>query len=72
MFGKKLFGSRIDPCCRYCGYGTPTQDGLAVLCTRCGVMSPDSSCRKFLYDPLSRIPSRQPDLPRYDSSDFEL
>jgi hypothetical protein len=72
VFEKKLFGSRIDPSCRYCGHGTPTQDGAAVLCGRRGVMSPTSHCRRFLYDPLSRIPLRQPELPRFDPSDFEL
>ncbi len=51
MFDKKLFGSRIDPSCRYCAQGTPTQDGLAILCLRRGVMGPTT---------LPQVPVRPP------------
>jgi len=37
-----------------------------------GVRLPDSSCKKFLYDPLKRRPSKRPELPKYEESDFLL
>ncbi len=73
MFGKRsLFGSRIEPACRYCGHGRESADGRMILCPHQGVTAPYSSCRKYRYDPLLRVPSRQPVLPKYDRSDFEL
>ena len=58
-FGKRpLFGNFVEPACRYCQHR--------------GVVAPYDSCRKYRYDPLRRVPSRQPVLPQYDQSDFEL
>ncbi len=72
MLGIRLFDPHIEPSCSYCQYGTATKDGLAILCRRRGVMLPDSFCRRFRYDPLLRVPSRQPRLPQYDAEDFTL
>lgn len=35
--------------------GTPTKDGGAILCARCGVVAPEYFCKKFRYDPISRV-----------------
>lgn len=73
MFGKKeLFGNNIDPACGYCRFGKPTNDGGRILCPNAGVTAPHYSCKKFRYDPLKRVPTRQQELPRYDKSEFEL
>ena len=43
-----------------------------VLCTKKGLVSTLYSCRKFLYDPLQRIPRRRPELPSFTAEDFSL
>ncbi|MCI9508888.1 MAG: hypothetical protein HFF10_03970 [Angelakisella sp.] len=73
MFGKRpLFGSRIEPACRYCTHARENTDGRMILCQHQGVVAPYYSCRRFHYDPLLRVPPRQAVLPKYDKSDFEL
>ena len=72
MLRRKLFGSQIEPSCAYCEHGAPTRDGQSVLCEKRGVMLPSDFCRKFTYDPLARIPSRQAKLPSYEKEDFSL
>ncbi|MEG1687389.1 MAG: hypothetical protein RR022_05885 [Angelakisella sp.] len=73
MFGTKpLFGNYIEPACGYCRLGTPTNDGGKILCPNAGVLPPHYSCKKFRYDPLRRIPSRQPELSKFEKADFEL
>jgi len=72
MFRQPLFDPKIEPSCSYCAHGAPTQDGDSILCPRHGVMLPSASCRRFVYDPLARVPSRQPKLPQFDADDFSL
>ncbi len=72
MFQSKLFSSEIPPACEYCKYGFLTRDGKAVLCEKKGVCKPYSSCYRYRYAPLKRVPKRMPALPQYDKSDFEL
>ena len=43
-----------------------------ILCIQQGVVAPYYACRRFQYDPLLRVPSRQPQLPAYHHSDFTL
>lgn len=68
-----LFTKKIEARCDYCERGTPLGENK-VLCIKKGVMSPDSSCRKFRYDPLKRTPPRPalPDFSRLKDSDFCL
>ena len=54
-----LFRNKIEPCCAYCNWGRPGEDD-AVICPHRGVMKPWSSCRRFRYDPLRRVPEAQP------------
>lgn len=73
MFKKReLFGNNIEPACGYCRFGKPTNDGGRILCPNTGVVAPHFHCKKYRYDPLKRVPSRQPMLQQYDKSDFEL
>lgn len=58
----KFFSHEIDPACRYCSVGTPNIDENFVLCPKKGVMSADSSCESFRYDPLRREVRRKPAL----------
>lgn len=67
-----FFGRRIEPACSYCELGRPTPDGQMILCKKNGVVSPCFCCRKFVYAPLKRKPSRPQILPEYSSEDFRL
>ncbi|SHH92416.1 hypothetical protein SAMN02745823_01455 [Sporobacter termitidis DSM 10068] len=72
-----LFARHIPPSCAYCRFGNPIGDG-EVACTKRGISSLGSSCRKFSYDPLKREPERPQFLDRQKISeelsedDFEL
>ena len=72
MFKPKLFNVNIEPSCGYCLHGSQTQDGEAILCQKKGIVTADYKCRKYVYDPISRIPKFQPAMLKYDKKDFEL
>lgn len=61
LFQKKTyyFDKKIPPQCAYCAYGKRTTDGGRILCEKQGLMEENTSCGKFLYDPLKRIPTKQ-------------
>ena len=69
---KKITGN-IEAKCEYCKYGKLAADNTNILCPKMGVIDKDSSCRKFSYDPLKRIPEKSaPSLMQFDKKDFEL
>ena len=68
----QFFGKNISPSCSYCEKGERAADGETILCERKGVVSPLSSCRRFKYDPLKRVPPSAPVLPKFQASDFSL
>ena len=43
-----------------------------ILCKKNGVVAPCFSCRRFVYAPLKRRPSRIQTLPEFSKEDFEL
>ncbi len=56
-----LFRKDIEPRCAYCRHAAET-GGEQLLCKRRGPVAPQSSCRRFRYDPLKRVPSPHPVL----------
>lgn len=68
-----LFRKKIERSCSYCANGTALL-GDQVLCTKKGLRSADSSCRKFCYDPCKRVPGKRKALnfSKYDTEDFSL
>lgn len=52
-----LFRKDIEPRCSYCRRGK-TLSASEVSCIRRGVTPASSSCRRFVYDPLKRIPPK--------------
>ena len=66
-----LFRKKIERSCTYCIHGTQLDDE-SVLCIKKGVMLPNSSCRKFEYDPLNRTPARPVSFGEFSAEDFEL
>lgn len=69
---KKIFGANVSPACIYCEFGRKATDPSKILCNKKGVVAPYDRCRKFCYDPLKRIPRRQPKLPKFSPEDFSL
>ena len=68
-----LFRKKIERSCAYCTYGTRLESG-DILCSKKGLQSIDSKCRKFSYDPCKRIPlkAKALDFHKYDEEDFSL
>ena len=68
-----LFRKKIERSCSYCLKGTKIDDEL-TLCIKKGVVSAESKCRKFHYDPCKRIPAKMKplDIKKYDEADFSL
>lgn len=68
-----LFKKRIERSCSYCAYCTKLNDEQA-LCIKRGVVSLLGKCRKFVYDPCKRIPTKPKavDFQKYDKEDYTL
>ncbi len=72
MKQKLLNRKKYSPECSFCQHGKLSADGESVLCVKKGVMMTDSSCRKFVYDPLKRKPKKSPKLTEFEPSEFEI
>lgn len=68
-----LFRKKIQRSCLYCAHGVLIP-GDRIICSKKGIVSLDSACHKFEYDPLKRVPPRRKalDFHQYDSEDFSL
>ncbi|MBE6746716.1 MAG: hypothetical protein E7558_04630 [Ruminococcaceae bacterium] len=72
MKQKLIDGNAYSKVCENCFNGRMTADGQSVLCVRNGVMRPDSTCRKYKYDPLKRRPRRPHIAGGFTEEDFTL
>ena len=68
-----LFRKKIQRSCLYCAHGAAIP-GNRVVCAKKGIVSADTPCGKFDYDPLTRVPPRRKalDFRQYDKEDFSL
>ena len=68
-----LFRKNIARSCDYCRHGTKLNTN-EILCTKCGIVSAEKSCRRFSYDPCKRIPpkTKVSDFSKYDEEDYSL
>ncbi len=66
--------NKITPSCSYCQYSQSFPPSDEILCNKKGIVEPNSSCKKFLYDPLKRQPRKPLLLPDFgfEESDFSL
>lgn len=69
---RKLYGNSINPSCEYCARAKRSADGRVMLCGRQGIVPLYHHCRRFQYDPLKRVPFRQPALESFDADAFKL
>lgn len=57
---KSYFNTNLAKRCEYCIHGTLSSVGTSVLCRNSGMVDLDNPpCRKYVYDPLRRIPEAQ-------------
>ncbi len=69
---RKLYGNNITPSCEYCARARRAADGRVMLCNKRGIVPLYHRCRGFRYDPLKRVPYRQPALEKFEAADFQL
>jgi hypothetical protein len=69
----KLFRKNMEKHCVYCARGSVLNE-KEVACPYRGVMDAADACRRFVYDPLKRVPPRPAALKteNYSAEDFEL
>ena len=58
--------------CSSCVYARIPDDESMVLCEKKGIVDPDSSCRKYEYDPLKRVPLKSVISTDFTPEDFSL
>ncbi len=58
MSKKKLFGNNIKPSCKYCESATSVE-GNVIKCSKFGDVKAYDSCKKYVYNPLKRIPKKE-------------
>ena len=66
-----LFRKNIDRYCAYCQFAGRI-DEAHMICQHCGVVPCEHHCRRFRYDPLKRVPYRQPAPEKFSPEDFTL
>ena len=57
--------AEYEKICLYCEHAAPSYDSERMLCDLRGIVNAGHKCRKFIYDPLKRIP-RPPKKPELD------
>ncbi len=61
------------PCvCEFCEHAATINDDTNVLCGLRGIVDKEYKCKKFLYDPLKRVPRPLPPLPKLTEEDLVL
>ena len=48
--------------CEFCRFASDLAGTREMLCQKRGVVAKEYKCRKFIYDPLKRVPRRLPEL----------
>lgn len=69
-----LFSKNIEPNCEYCRRAQIFENCEEIGCKLRGVMTSGDKCRRFVYDPLKRVP--EPPMVfrarEFDKEEFEL
>lgn len=72
MKQKLIDGKSYSRVCENCLNGRLSADSDKVLCNKNGIMRPDSTCKKYKYDPLKRRPKRPHIISGFSEKDFSL
>lgn len=71
MAKKALFGNNIKPACKYCALGTAAS-GDTITCSKFGEVKSYDSCKKYVYNPLKRIPKKELQLANSAVNDIDF
>lgn len=68
---KRLFGNNITPSCEYCSHNHGKKE---IIKCSLQLNFDEGNCKKFIYNPLMRIPQKQLLLKKdeFDADDFSL
>ncbi len=68
-----LFDKKIDKSCSYCKFGGAIGND-EIMCLKRGVVPAWHHCRRFVYDPLKRVPPKPQMLTEqgFEKKDFEV
>ncbi|MBO5039821.1 MAG: hypothetical protein J6D09_01850 [Clostridia bacterium] len=67
---KKNDNLEISKICTYCENATIIADDENVLCSLHGIVNKEYCCKKFIYDPLKRVPRQMPPMPKLTEEDL--
>lgn len=68
----RFFRKDMEKRCAYCASGVRISE-TEVACERRGIVDCAGHCRRFVYDPLRRVPPRPAGLKEeHDPKEFEL
>ncbi len=68
-----IFSKNIEPMCCYCEKGVLMQNNKYVICKKRGVVTASYYCRRFIYDPLKRIPPmKKLEKQEFKQKDFSI
>lgn len=65
----KLFGSNIQPDCRYCDNFSHDPNNFGCIKRR---EIKNGKCRKFMYNPILRTPKSEARMMQFRKEDFEI
>ncbi|MBQ8509152.1 MAG: hypothetical protein IJ493_04510 [Clostridia bacterium] len=54
--------NECEKICAFCRFASEIAGAEEMLCERRGVVGREYRCRRFVYDPLKRVPRRPPAL----------
>ncbi len=57
--------------CAFCEKATGIYDEDTMICKSRGIVSKAYSCRKFIYDPLKRVPPKAVSAPKLEYVDID-
>ncbi len=73
MSSKKKNSNPDLPCvCEFCEHASIINDECNVLCESRGIVNKEYKCKRFVYDPLKRVPKALPPLPKLSEEDLLL
>lgn len=58
--------------CGFCEKAVPIFDENLVLCKKSGIVGINHVCKKFIYDPLKRVPVPPVKIAASDAEDIQL
>lgn len=60
----------IPQFCEFCEHAVIINDEENVLCSKKGIIGKKQKCRKYVYDPLKRVPRQLPEIPKLSKDDI--